>query len=257
MTQDALIGHTGFVGGNLLKQRDFKNLYNSKNIADIKGQEFGDVVCAGVMAVKWWANQNPDEDQARIEALIADLDTITTDHFTLISTVDVYGVPAGLTENDKPTREGLHPYGANRLMLEKWVAKRFDSHQIVRLPALFGTGLKKNVIFDMMTGHMLEVINGYSTFQWYPLRRLAHDLATTRRCGVVNLVTEPVATETIRARFFHNRIIGDKAASEQHYDLRTKFGSLFGETNYILSQDNVLSEMEIFLNSCRTAGDDA
>ena len=49
----ALIGNTGFVGGNLLRQQPFDALFNSKNIDDIAGRSFDLVVCAGVRAEKW------------------------------------------------------------------------------------------------------------------------------------------------------------------------------------------------------------
>jgi nucleoside-diphosphate-sugar epimerase len=75
-----------------------------------------------------------------IRRLMDCLGNVQADHFTLISTVDVYRDPVGLTELDPPPTEGLHPYGKHRLALEAFVADRFSSHAIVRLPALFGTG---------------------------------------------------------------------------------------------------------------------
>ena len=36
----ALIGYTGFVGGNIKSQHEFDDYYNSKNIADIESQEY-------------------------------------------------------------------------------------------------------------------------------------------------------------------------------------------------------------------------
>jgi hypothetical protein len=41
-------------------------------------------------------------------------------------------------------------YGRNRRALEAFCADHFDRCLIVRLPALFGTGLKKNFLFDIM-----------------------------------------------------------------------------------------------------------
>src|SRR5581483_3428399 len=37
---DALIGHTGFVGGNLAAQHPFHTWFNSKNIEAIRGHRF-------------------------------------------------------------------------------------------------------------------------------------------------------------------------------------------------------------------------
>ena len=250
----ALIGHTGFVGSSLLAQGGYDALYNSSSIGGIDGRRFTDVVCAGVSAVKWWANQNPDEDLARIEGLIAHLDTITAENFTLISTIDVYRTPVGVSEADPPEPDGLHPYGANRLMLERWVSERFASHQIVRLPALFGTGLKKNAIFDLMHDNRLHVINGDSVFQWYPLERLTADLeiARTRGLGVVNLATEPLSTDEIRARFFPAARIGAEAAPPARYDMRTVHDKAFGGADgYILDRAGVLAAMGRFIEAER------
>ena len=43
---NALIGYTGFVGMNILQQKPFMFLYNSKNIEEIKGKEFDLIVCS-------------------------------------------------------------------------------------------------------------------------------------------------------------------------------------------------------------------
>ena len=136
------------------------------------------------------------------------------------------------------------------------MAERFPSHQIVRLPALFGAGLKKNVIFDLMHGNRLDVINGDSAFQWYPLERLGADLELirTRRLGVVNLAVEPVPTEAIRARFFPDRRIGAEAAPAGRYDMRTMHDASFGGSGgYVLDRDGVLAAMARFVDAERPA----
>lgn len=53
---EALIGHSGFVSGNLLARRDYGALYRSSDIGSIRGRDFAHVVCAGVQAM---ANQRP------------------------------------------------------------------------------------------------------------------------------------------------------------------------------------------------------
>ncbi len=252
MSGRALIGHTGFVGSNLAAQRTFEHVYNSSTIGDIDGRHFTDLVCAGVSAVKWWANQNPAEDLAKIESLIAHLDTVTADNVTLISTIDVYAAPVGVTEADQPEPERLHAYGRNRAMLERWVSDRFADHQIVRLPALFGTGLKKNAIFDLMHDNRIQLINPDSVFQWYPLDRLGDDLdlVRERHLGVVNLATEPLSMEAIRARFFPASSIGAEAAAVARYDMRTLHDAEFGGADgYILDRESVLAALSRFLDA--------
>ena len=82
---NALIGYTGFVGSNLAEQAPFEHLYNSKNIEEMNGEHFDTVVCAGVSAVKWLANKEPENDRANIAKLEATLASIKAKKFILIS----------------------------------------------------------------------------------------------------------------------------------------------------------------------------
>src|SRR5947209_7600902 len=95
----ALIGNTGYVGSTLLRQTRFDELYHSTNIARIEGRHFDLVVCAGLPAAKWLANQDPTSDLANVQSLMKSLKTITAERFLLISTVDVYHQPAGVDED--------------------------------------------------------------------------------------------------------------------------------------------------------------
>jgi hypothetical protein len=61
----ALIGHTGFVGGNLRRQGSYDELYNSKNIESIAERSFDLVVSAGAPAAKWIANREPEATARR------------------------------------------------------------------------------------------------------------------------------------------------------------------------------------------------
>lgn len=250
----ALIGHTGFVGSTLLCDGAFDALFNSSNIGEIRGKSFDRIVCAGVTAVKWWANRNPDEDLSRIRGLMDCLTEVRCERFVLISTIDVYPSPVGMTEADETDVPGLHAYGSNRLVLERFIRDRFACHHIVRLPALFGPGLKKNVIFDMMTGNQLDVINPDSRFQWYPVPRLSRDLAVIEAKGVnlVNIVTEPVSTGAIHDRFFPGLDIGRQAAPTALYDNRTIHPNLFGGPGpYHMGASEVMDALAGFLENAQ------
>lgn len=251
MPRSALIGHTGFVGSNLARDGKYDAFYNSTNIDDIRGQTFDRVVCAGVPAVKWWANANPDADLANIQRLMACLVAMEAGRFTLISTVDVYGTPSGVDESVDPRTADLHPYGRHRLLLEEWAAGQFNQTQIVRLPALFGPGLKKNVIFDMRHGHMLETINPRSQFQWYSVRRLAADLEhiEAAEIGLINIASEPIETEAIHQKFFADKSIGSNASAVASYDVQTVHASLFGRAGrYHFDAASVLDSLSADLS---------
>lgn len=251
---DALIGYTGFVGSNLRAAGTFDAFFNSKNIEEIRGQSFGKIVCAGVTAAKWWANLNPDEDLNRIKALIGCLDEVDADRCVLISTVDVYPAPVGVSERDAPDESVLHAYGRNRLFLERYVQSRFRRVNVVRLPGLFGPGLKKNVIFDLMHDNLLDAINPDSSFQWYPVRRLAGDLTTIEAQGIslINIVTEPVATRAIQENFFRDKIIGAKAGKAASYDVRSEHAALLGgRWGYHMNGTQVLGSLRDYLIAAR------
>jgi hypothetical protein len=145
-----LIGHTGFVGGALLRQEPFAACYNSQNIAAIEGQSFGTLVCAAAPGSMLEANLAPDRDAARIDTLIAQLATVRAERFVLISSIAVLADFAG---GDDESTQGFQQdlaYGRNRRALEAFVEGHFPGSLVVRLPALFGAGLRKNFLFDLM-----------------------------------------------------------------------------------------------------------
>lgn len=150
--KSALIGYTGFVGSNLIDQHDFERLYNTKNIAEIEGQEIDLVLCSGVSAVKWLANQEPQADIDSIENLKYHIQKAKIKHFVLISTVDIYDNPEQVNEDSLPDISKQDHYGNHRYQLEQWVASNtsFASYNVIRLPGLFGKHLKKNLIFDIL-----------------------------------------------------------------------------------------------------------
>lgn len=95
------------------------------------------------------ANRQPENDRQAIERLIAQLGRIKAERFVLISTIAVLD---GFSASDEDTAsfEGSLPYGVHRRLLEEFVAANFPDALVVRLPALFGAGLKKNFLFDLL-----------------------------------------------------------------------------------------------------------
>jgi hypothetical protein len=251
----ALIGYTGFVGSTLLREKKFDALYNSSNISEIAGRHFSKVVCAGVSAVKWWANNNPDQDAMAISSLRTNLEAATIDHLVLVSTVDVYPDPRNVTEKDIPDYEINHAYGRHRRELEIWAVSRFEKCTIVRLPGLFGFGLKKNIIYDLIAGNQTEKISPLSRLQWYPMRRFSQDLDRVLEAQVdlVNIAPAPVETRTIVNKMFPDRRIGPAEGVHPLYDMRTVHSSLLGgEGHYHLNEGEVLAHLTDFVEAERS-----
>ena len=219
--KNILIGHTGFVGGNLKAQYDFDLLINRENIDLLKNLEAQRVICCALPAAKWLANKNPEEDYKNMMRLCDSISNLKAKKFILISTIDVYPTNQGLDESYDCNVQANHAYGANRLKFEEFVKNHFADHHILRLPALFGEGLKKNIIYDLIHDNCLNAINPLSSFQWYPLSRLKNDIEIieANNLRLVNLFTQPVKTQTIIQSFFSNKKVGSEAGAEIHYDL--------------------------------------
>lgn len=149
-TDAALIGHTGFVGSTLKRQASFAQCFNSANIETAAGRRFGTVVCAAAPGSMLEANSAPHSDRAKVHALIRHLANLRTDRFILISSIAVLADFAGGDDEATTAFQTKLAYGRHRRELEEFVEQRFADHLIVRLPALFGHGLRKNFVFDLM-----------------------------------------------------------------------------------------------------------
>jgi hypothetical protein len=247
----ALVGYTGFVGSNLMRQRTFGACFNSKNFKEMTGRAFTEVICAGVSAVKWKANKEPEQDLAGIRALQEVLSTVSVDRFILISTIDVYPRTADADEDFDCHSLANHAYGTHRLAFEDFCRSRFADCLVVRLPGLFGPGLKKNVIFDLLANNCLEMINRSSSFQYYDLARLSADIerASTIGLSLINLFTEPLATSEIIDSLFAGKQVGQKPSPEAHYDLHTRHAHHWGKNGrYIYSKLEILDDLRAYLN---------
>jgi hypothetical protein len=96
------------------------------------------------------ANKFPEEDWRSITLLMKNLEQVKCKTFVLVSTIDVYKTGIEVDEDSKISENGLMPYGSHRVILERLVKTVFPSAYIIRLPGIFGKGLRKNFIFDLI-----------------------------------------------------------------------------------------------------------
>ena len=187
-----LVGSTGFVGTNLQKYHKFDTLVNSSNIETIAGKSFDFVVVAAPSAEKWRVNQNDIaamDDMRNIVSLIEILRTIeVTRNLVLVSTIDA---------------SFYHPYGINRAFFEYEVLEHVNNSRAVRLPALYGGGLKKNLIYDLSNGRsdMLATVNPESTFQFVNIEYACDIILSYGEEGIREIITEPVAAQEVASIF--------------------------------------------------------
>jgi hypothetical protein len=146
----SLVGCTGFVGSNILAKAKFDGIYHSTDIADAFGTNPELLVYAGVSSEKFMANHAPEKDLETVKTAFSNIKKIKPKQLVLISTIDVYKNPVNVCEDSPMITDGLQTYGLNRYYLEQWVEEEFENHLIIRLPGLYGKGLKKNFIYDLI-----------------------------------------------------------------------------------------------------------
>ena len=251
---NALFGYTGFVGSNLLTKYVFNELYNSKNINLACNKGFDNVFISCIPAVKWYANNNPENDLQIINNLIDIFKTIKANKIILISTIDVYDNIINKNNEDyKINYENNHAYGRNRYLFELFIKnnKNIKSYHIIRLPALFGNGIKKNIIYDLINNNNVNIINGNSSYQWYNLEWLKQDIDVCINNNIkeCNLFTEPLETNEIIKLFQYENINFNMKRFK--YNLQTKYYDLFNSNviGYIRDKTNVLNDIISFISN--------
>jgi len=250
----AIIGYTGFVGGNLINQNKFDFLFNTSNISDLKGGEFDLLVCAAPAAVKWKAISEPETDLRMVRSLMDALSSVTVKNFIQISTIDVYPSIDGVDEDAPIDPEKNHAYGKHRFYLEQFIGEKFKSHLVVRLPGLFGPGLKKNFIFDIMNSNCLHLTHRDSMFQFYDLNNLWRDIQKAMAAGLslVNFSCEPTSAAEVARECFNVEFANVTEKPPASYNMKSKHAGLFGgKGGYMYGREKILEQIRAYASEAR------
>ena len=275
MAKDLLVGSTGFVGGNLAAKHAFAAVCHSTDIAAQFGAKPDLCVYAGVPAAMFLANADPDADLAVMAAARENLRQIAPKQLVLISSIAVYADSRGKDEQSPMTPDGLPAYGRNRLQLERWVREDYPNALIVRLPALYGIGLKKNFLFDLhtITPAMLKpekytefaqksplVRDGYTLADngFYKLNG-AVDAAALREFfagndfNALNLTTPPVTVAEVYTAVTGKADWQNELSKPPFdYDLRSRHAALLGGADgYLCTKQQELDEICAFMRAWR------
>ena len=240
----ALVGWSGFVGGSLDARIAPVARFRSTDVDQLPAADVDEVVCAGAPAEKWRANAEPEADWAGIRRLIAALDGSRATSCVLVSTVDVFADSRGVDETTPADTTQEQAYGRHRALLEEFVRERFDDVLVVRLPGMYGPGLKKNLVYDLVHQPEARFAHEDSGFQFYDVRDLWGHVLLARDAGlsVVNLATEPVTSAQVARECFGVDYRCDDRPRVA-YDLHTAHAAeLAGrEGPYLRSADEVLT----------------
>lgn len=245
----ALIGYTGFVGSSHdFSQYDY--LINSSNIETYVGLEVDLMVVAAGDARKWHANQNPENDFDNIIRLYNALTKIKAKHVILYSTVDVINTTKGVANEDS-LELNYHPYGMHRFMLELMVSNFFKKVQIIRLPGLFGAGLKKNLIFDIKNKRLdqLRLYHFKSEFQFFNMNYADELIEKVFRSNIplVHITSDKISVEELLKVLSPDYLsLLDRTGSPIKYNFQTKYPEINPSVN---TKSNLIDDIIQYCNS--------
>ena len=252
LSRTSLIGYTGFIGSTLSSQFDFTHCFNRENIHSLSDSSYNLSICCAAPGLKWYANKYPDSDLSSINSLIQSLSSLRTDHFVLISTIDVGGHGAVFNEDHQFSYGSLQePYGLHRLKLEQFAATHFSRCTIIRLPALVGPGLRKNFIYDLAHGIPVSSMNFKSMIQLYPIHRLFSDIlrSLSYNIKVLHLSSPPFSIQSVFDQFPEYPLFDSPNATPFCYDMQTIYGSIYHtDNNYSVSLAEAFSALELYLS---------
>ena len=221
MYRDLLVGSTGFVGGNLRAKHTFAAVCHSSDIAAQYGTQPDLCVYAGVPAAMFLANADPEADMEVMRTAWENLRKIAPKSLVLISSIAVFSDSRGRCEDDAPDTDGLPAYGRNRLQLEQWVREDFNDALIVRLPALYGAGLKKNFLFDLhtITPAMLKPEKYNELAEKLPLVKNGYTLADNGFYKLNGTADKTALKEFFAGNDFNALAFTDSRSRYQFYNL--------------------------------------
>lgn len=191
----AIVGK-GAVGSAISRYLDVINVgydqFDSSDIDRIFEEEYDLLIYAGVRASKYFADRNVEKDYLHCLRAYDTFERIDATEKILVSSIDC---------SDK--FEGQSAYGRNRRMLERKVLDDCANAKVLRLPALFGTTVKKNAWYDSVKGadlvklseeyqsrveeesaknnlesryNILSFVNRSSVFCWYNLDTIGYTI---------------------------------------------------------------------------------
>jgi hypothetical protein len=238
-----LIGSTGFVGGHIRGHQPFDLQVHRPDVGRIRDLRTDLLVCAGLPAEKWRANNSPDEDFENVCTLAELLCSTRAEQAVLVSTVDVFQPATNVSEETPPNFNGPSAYGRHRAWFEAFFRSQFPDSLIVRLPGLFASDVRKNLIHDLLHNKQDQYasVNPASTFQFFNANYTWQVISTglEARLKVLNVASEPVLAQEVADLFGKNL---EGTAPEVHYDMRSIHADRFGgKDGYQFERTSILA----------------
>jgi hypothetical protein len=250
-----LVGNTGLIGTTLKDSIKFDYEFNSKNLEELLSLKIdtsqAELYLACLPATKWLVNKDPQSDLNNIFRILNVITKREYGAIILYSTIDVYNNAPLEVNEDYEIPITAPSYGSNRYLFENLIKTtvKYKKLLTLRLPALFGKHIKKNVIYDLLNNNEVDKIKYNSTYQWYNLDKLVEDtnncLHSTRDFQCINLFPEPISTSEILDIFNLSKEKVDNNTDHIVYNYKCKTAL----ENYITPKQEVLEQIKQFVTN--------
>jgi hypothetical protein len=130
------------------------------------------------------------------------------------------------------------------------IKKKFKQSIIIRLPNLYGNGLKKNFIYDLIYRNRWDLTHKDSKMQWYNLKHIWKDILIVKEnmLSVVNFAVAPVSVKKIAKYSLDIAFTNITEKEPLNHRMLTVHSKIFGKKNgFLYSQKQTLEELKDFI----------
>ena len=229
-TADLLVlGAAGFVGSALVTEARARGLSVLPVTRDSyqPGLSARWVINANGNSKKFLAREQPaHEFDLSVRSVMQSLHDVRCERYVFLSTIDVYDNvrdPAANAENAIIRRERLSAYGLHKLLAEDLVRHYAPHWLVLRMGGFVGPGLRKNSIYDLLTGAPLRV-HPDSRYQYQHTRTLAATALDLLAEGATREIWNVAGRGTISVREMAAWVPGARlpdttTAAPEHYEI--------------------------------------
>lgn len=227
-----ILGGKGFVGSALVRAARARGLnitaVDRDDYPSAVGRAWDVIINANGNSKKFLANQDPaGEFDQSVGSVVRSLHDMTCGRYVFLSTVDVYPDTRDPRHNREDTP--IDPARLSRYGFHKWQAEqqvRFNAPAwlILRMAGFVGPGLRKNPIYDLLTGAPLRV-HPDSAYQYQhadTLAATALDLVAEGRTGeMLNVAGDGLITPREVAAMIPGAALADPppGLTPEHYEI--------------------------------------
>ena len=131
-------------------------------------------------------------------------------------------------------------------------SEAFKNSLIIRLPGVVGTGLKKNIIFDLLNQKSIEKIDSRNIYQFYPVDFLWQDInfALEKKIELIHLSSEPISVRDICLKCLGKDFLNHLNKKSVLYDFRSIYAKeRIGKSYYYYSQEEVINAIKNYFST--------